>query len=90
MLMDTDLTTGDSSGTRNHGPQPLDELMRTKGMENHALVAASPAQLTHKQVQRARSGRRLTRNMQAKIQEAWVRAGGGGEGVAELFNYRGC
>lgn len=90
MLMDADLTSDDPVETRDLGPQPLDGLMRARGMENHALVAASPAQLTHKQVQRARSGRRLTRNMQAKIQDAWVRSGGGGEGVAELFNYRGC
>ena len=58
-------------------------------MENHALVAASADQLTHKQVQRARKGRRLTRNMQSKVTEAWRLATGGGETAAELFTYRG-
>jgi hypothetical protein len=77
-------------GERDLGPQPLDALMRARELDNHALVAASPAQLTHKQVQRARKGRRLTRNMQAKVLEAWVRATGGTEGVADLFTYRGC
>jgi len=74
---------------RDLGPQPLDALMTARSFDNHALVAASPAQLTHKQVQRARKGRRLTKNMQAKVLEAWLKLGGGQEKVADLFNYRG-
>lgn len=87
--MDTLPPETEPEDERDLGPQPLDALMRERAMDNHALVAASPAQLTHKQVQRARKGRRLTRNMQAKILEAWTRATGGAEGVTDLFNYRG-
>lgn len=74
---------------RDLGPQPLDGLMRARGMENHVLVEASGSALTHKQVQRARRGRRLTWHMQKKVAEAWVRASGTAEGVGELFTYRG-
>jgi len=88
MVPDDELRA-DGSETRDLGPQPLDVLMKGRGMENHTLVAASEAHLTHKQVQRARKGRRLTRNMQSKITEAWQRATGGAETVAELFSYRG-
>ena len=36
---------------RNHGEQPLDELMKRWHLTNHDLVEISPEQLTHKQVQ---------------------------------------
>ncbi len=76
---------------REFGPQPLDALLTARGLDNHALVAASPEHLTHKQVARARKGRRLTRNMQAKILDAWRRASGEKEAtLAQLFNYPGC
>jgi hypothetical protein len=55
----------------NLGPQPLDRLMTERGLDNHVLVAASPEHLTHKQVAKARKGRRLTANLQGKIQRAW-------------------
>jgi hypothetical protein len=79
----------DRADARDLGPQPLDALMSARGMDNHILVAASTAHLTHKQVQRARRGRRLTRTMQAKITEAWNKATGGADTVTGLFNYRG-
>lgn len=78
---------------RDLGPQPIDALLREFEADNHEVVDASPEQLTHKQVQRARKGRRLTANMQAKILEA-VRAYLAEKGVArkvglgDLFNYR--
>ncbi|MCB1091492.1 MAG: hypothetical protein KDL87_08170 [Verrucomicrobiae bacterium] len=55
---------------RNFGPQPLDALMDELAVENHALVAASTEQLTHKQVQKGRKGRRLTPSIQRKIVHA--------------------
>lgn len=55
---------------RDHGPQPLDAMMPTWGLENHDLVDASPEQLTHKQVQRARKGRMLTLGMRQKVTRA--------------------
>lgn len=56
-----------SEDERDLGPQPLITVMEAWGLENHDLVEASPEQLTHKQVQRARSGRRLTLKMMMKV-----------------------
>ncbi len=55
---------------REFGPQPLIAIMEKWALESHDLVEASPAQLTHKQVQRARSGRRLTLKMMMKVAQA--------------------
>ena len=46
--------------------------MQRWGIDNHDLVVAAgaAAQLTHKQVQRARSGRKLTLNMMQKVAHA--------------------
>ncbi len=49
------------------GPQPLDQLMEEWGLSNNDLVEGSPEQVTHKQIQRARKGRRLTLKMMMKI-----------------------
>ena len=57
----------DAPADRDFGPQPLDALLAELGIDNHALVAASTEQLTHKQVQKARKGRYITRNIQGKI-----------------------
>ena len=51
---------------RDLGPQPLDSIINSWGLGNHDLVEASPEQLTHKQVVRARNGRRLTLKMMMK------------------------
>jgi aspartate carbamoyltransferase catalytic subunit len=45
---------------REHGTQPFDALMQKWELTNHELVEASPEQLNHKQVQKARKGRQLT------------------------------
>ena len=52
------------------GVQPLDALMAKHGLTNHALVAASTEQLSHKVVQKAREGRRLTSKAKTKILNA--------------------
>lgn len=52
----------------NFGRQRFDDVMQGWQFDNHDLVqAALPEQLTHKQVQRARIGRRLTLAMMQKI-----------------------
>ncbi len=56
--------------TRDHGPQPLDEMMTRWGISNHQLVEASEEQLNHKQVQKARKGRQLTLHMMQKLMRA--------------------
>lgn len=66
---DSDLEA-EAADDRNHGPQPLDALLTGLGFDNHALVAASTEQLTHKQVQKGRKGRRLTPHVQRKIAAA--------------------
>lgn len=53
------------------GSQPLDQLMNDWGLSNHELVEISTEQLTHKQVQRARKGRRLTLKMMMKVTRAF-------------------
>ena len=57
---------------REYGIQRLDALLHGWGLNNHDLVteAGVEAQLTHKQVQRARTGRKLTLNMMKKVTEA--------------------
>jgi len=53
--------------TREFGLQPLDSLMNDWSLTNHDLVECSPEQMTHKQVQKARSGRMLTLKMKMKM-----------------------
>jgi len=53
------------------GNQPLIPMMEKWGLVNEDLVSASTEQLTFKQVQRARTGRRLTLKMMQKILRAY-------------------
>ena len=57
--------------TNDLGEQPLDAMMKAWNMSNHQMVEVSTEQLTHKQVQRARSGRRLTLKMMQKVTRAY-------------------
>lgn len=52
---------------RDLGQQPLDVILKNWKLENNDLVESSPEQLTHKQVVRARNGRRLTLKMMMKL-----------------------
>jgi len=70
------------------GPQPLDEIMTSLDLKNHDLVAASTEGLTHKQVQKGRKGRRLTRNIQDKIIAALCAASSESHTRPQLFTYR--
>jgi hypothetical protein len=73
------------------GPQPLDQLMERHGWNNHALVLQSAMALTHKVVQKARRGRKITRRAQQKILAAVNAVAGEKENyrLEDLFNYRG-
>ena len=77
----------DNSESRDLGTQPLDTILTDAGIDNHAVVAASTEQLTHKQVQRARKGRKLTPKMKGKITRAVVAATGGEMSETDLFTY---
>lgn len=79
---------------RNLGVQPLDGIMTEHGLGNHDLVAASTEPMTHKAVQRARKGRRLTKHMKQRMADALNRTVKlqGKEierawGVKDLFTY---
>jgi hypothetical protein len=76
------------------GPQPIDALLTELGLDNHAIVAASTDQLTHKMVAKARKGRRLTRHSQEKVLRAFETATKGKDPevtytMKDLFNYDG-
>ncbi|MGN1309763.1 MAG: hypothetical protein ACI4XO_07975 [Akkermansia sp.] len=66
--MSTDETK--SPDELNYGPQRIDAIMQRWGLENHDLVEVSPEQLTHKQVQKARAGRKLTLKLMQKVARA--------------------
>lgn len=79
---------------RNMGVQPLDAIMTTHGLGNHDLVTASTEPMTHKAVQRARKGRRLTKHMKQRMADALNRVvtlkGAAPDkpwAVADLFTY---
>jgi hypothetical protein len=55
---------------RNFGIQPLDAIMSEHSLGNHDIVSSCDEPLTHKAVQRARKGRRLTKHMQRRIAAA--------------------
>jgi len=72
---------------RNLGPQPLAQIMAEHKLKAHDLVGASTEQITHKMIARACKGRRLTPNVQTKIQNALNAATGKHYQRTDLFNY---
>ncbi len=68
LIMETEETQ--ASSELNYGPQRIDAIMKSWGLENHDLVEVSPEQLTHKQVQKARAGRKLTLKLMQKVSRA--------------------
>jgi hypothetical protein len=71
-----------------HGVQPLDAVLNQRGLKNADLVAASTEFLTHKQVNKARRGRRITVNVQVKILNALNKLSAEKKfRREELFNY---
>ena len=76
-----------ASADRNHGPQPLADLLARHALKSHDLVSASTEQITHKMVARAVKGRRLTNNVQSKIQRVLNKLTHENYRLADLFNY---
>ncbi len=72
---------------RNLGPQPVGDLLTKHGLTTHDLVTASTEQITHKMVNRAVRGRRLTPNVMTKIQNALNRAAETSYTLVDLFTY---
>ena len=56
---------------RDLGKQPLDAMMTAWNISNSDMVSVSTEQLTHKQIQRARNGRRLSLKMMQKVNRAY-------------------
>ena len=69
MMEDENDLGKDIAVERNLGTQPLDAVMTKHGFTNTDLTATAEVQLTHKAVQRARIGRRLTPHLQRRIVE---------------------
>jgi len=72
---------------RNLGIQPISGIMASHNLKPHDLVAASTAQLTHKMVTRACSGRRLTENTKSKVLNALNIATDKNYTLSDVFNY---
>ena len=72
---------------REYGTQPLDAKMIELGFDNHALVAVSTEQLTHKMVAKARNGRFLSVRVRLKVLRAFNKAAKTELRLADLFNY---
>ena len=62
--------TGHPMGGNDFGTQRLDGIMRQWSLENGDLVSASTEQLTFKQAQKGRKGRRLTLRVMQKVARA--------------------
>ena len=72
---------------RDHGQQPLSELMAERDLKPADLVRVSPDQITHKMVSRAMKGRQLTRNTMDKVSKAYNLLSEEPALERELFNY---
>ena len=72
---------------RDHGNQPLADLMSERELKPADLVRVSPEQITHKMVNRAMKGRQLTPNTMQKVVNAYNLATDGSFTHRELFNY---
>ncbi len=70
------------------GPQPLDAILKSLGLDNEMLVKQSTQQLTFKQVQKARTGHRVSVNIQQKIVSALNACRGDDQyHLGNVFNY---
>lgn len=67
----------------------FDGILKARGLGNADLVKASTEQLTFKQVQKARTGRRVTAHIQDKIVRALNACGSDRYQAGEVFNTKG-
>jgi len=74
--------------SRDLGPQPIAKVMAELGLKAKDLVAASTEQITHKMVQRACKGRRLSPHVMTKVRNALNAAADAQFAYSDLFNYR--
>lgn len=69
------------------GEQPVSGIMAKHGLKPNDLVSSSTEQITHKMVNRAVKGRRLTPHVQQKILNALNKASGKQYEMKDVFNY---
>ena len=69
------------------GIQPITRLMIEHGLKPNDLVRNSTEQLTHKMVNRAAKGRRLTLHIQRKVMNALNKATGKKYKLKDIFSY---
>jgi hypothetical protein len=68
---DDELGAEDSSASsHNLGVQPIDSVMTELGLKNHDVMQMNRGGLTHKHVNKARKGRRLTPKIKVRVTEA--------------------
>ncbi len=79
--------TEDNSNGREFGTQPIDAKMKELELDNHALVAVSTEQLSHKMVAKARNGRFLSVRVRLKVLRAFNKAAKTDLRLSDLFNY---
>ncbi len=79
--------TEDNSNGREFGTQPIDAKMKELELDNHALVAVSTEQLSHKMVAKARNGRFLSVRVRLKVLRAFNKAAKTELRLSDLFNY---
>jgi hypothetical protein len=60
----------DDSPSMNMGVQPIDAVITEHGLKNHDVMQMNRGGLTHKQVNKARKGRRLTPKIKVRVTEA--------------------
>ena len=72
---------------RDLGPQPIEGVLAKHNLTYHDVVAVSTEQITHKMVNRACKGRKLSRRVQLKIVHAVNAAAETDYKLKDLFNY---
>jgi hypothetical protein len=72
---------------RDFGEQPIIKIMGECGVKPNDLVRHSTEQVTHKMVNRAAKGRRVTPHVQLKILGALNKATEKNYSLKDLFNY---
>ena len=81
------MTNDKMEESREFGIQPIDAIMQENSLDNHAVVAASTEQVTHKMVAKARSGRFLSIGVRQKILRALNKALNAEYTLKQLFTY---
>ena len=67
---DEGLETTDEGSSMVMGVQPIDAIMTEHGLKNHDVMQMNRGGLTHKQVNKARKGRRLTPKIKVRVTTA--------------------